>query len=53
MGSLRAAIIFMTDGYRLNFHSTLLEIPVRDQQQLVVFLAEHSHHEVNVEDPFP
>jgi hypothetical protein len=32
---------------------TGLEIPLRDQQLLVGFLAEHSHHDVNVEDPFP
>ena len=46
-------VVEMTDGYQLNFHSTLLEVPLRDQRRLVVFLAEHSHHEVDVEDPFP
>jgi hypothetical protein len=46
-------VVEMTDGYRLNFHSTLLEVPLRDQRRLAVFLAEHSHHDVDVEDPFP
>jgi hypothetical protein len=46
-------VVDMTDGYRLNFHSTLLEVPLRDQRRLAVFLAEHSHHDVDVEDPFP
>jgi hypothetical protein len=46
-------VVEMTDGYRLNFHSTLLEVPFRDQRRLAVFLAEHAHHDVDVEDPFP
>jgi hypothetical protein len=46
-------VLEMADGYRLNFHSTLLEVPLRDQRRLAAFLAEHSHRDVAVEDPFP
>jgi hypothetical protein len=46
-------IVEMADGFQLNFHRTLLEIPIPDQRRLAAFVAEHAHRNVDVDDPHP
>jgi len=45
--------VHMTDGGELNFHRTLLEIPIKDQEAFASFVAAHAHVIVEIEDPFP
>jgi hypothetical protein len=45
-------IVEMSDGFQLNFHETLLEIPIADQRRLTSFVAENSHSSVDVENPY-
>jgi hypothetical protein len=46
-------VLEMADGYQLNFHRTLLEIPLPDQTRLATFVAEHAHLSVETDDPYP
>lgn len=45
-------IVEMTDGFSLNFHSSIFETPLADQGQLANFVAEHAHSHIEVEDPY-
>jgi hypothetical protein len=46
-------IIVMTDGWELNFHRTLLELPWTEQIRFAAFVEERSHRPVETEDPYP
>jgi hypothetical protein len=46
-------VIETADGFSLNFHKTILEIPFRDQNRLAGFVADHALlRDIQVEDPF-
>lgn len=43
-------IVEFGDGFGLNFHRSVLEIPFAEQRRLATFVAEHAHHNVEVDD---
>ncbi len=46
-------LLQMTDGFRLNFHRTLLEIPLSEQRRLAAFVAGHGNVQIETDDPYP
>lgn len=46
-------VITMMGGVQLNFHKSILEIPFSDQRRLAAFVADHSHVQVEINDPYP
>jgi hypothetical protein len=46
-------VLDVTGGFQLNFHRTLLEIPLSQQARFIAFVANHSHVRVDVDDPYP
>jgi hypothetical protein len=46
-------IVETADGFGLNFHNTLPEIPFAQQIRLAIFAAVHAHRDIEVDDPYP
>lgn len=46
-------VIEMFDGFTLNFHSTLLEVPFPKQEKIASFVAAQSGHTIVLDDPYP